>query len=350
MNPHDTACLQTAMLCYHPACVTTSSLRVDMSLLQQQITEKKAMLAELIDLPMQEIAGHCVASWPDADKLDEVLVAAREALPYAHLLYVLRKDGIQLSSNVERKVIDIAWRGRDQSRRPYLMSNLPYRGIMLSSVYMSLRTHKQCITALHSITIDDELVGFFAADFAVNDLPASTSDVTGEFHWQQFRGDPAVRGTVFMQQRTTSLLDENIDEVHELFNVLMTEHGVFHEKIHYSSGRVSLWLLEDPYSYRIHSVNEIIDPDLCLAYPLHPYPENAKIPAEMIKPVLDQFKELRFADETIYLRSSSVNVMNGILGLTFSCDGSHYMPYEEFLERELAFWLGAPTTRREDIA
>jgi hypothetical protein len=49
---------------------------------------------------------------------------------------------------------------------------------------------------------------------------------------------------------------------------------------------------------------------------------------------------LRFADETIYLRSASINIMNGMLGLTFSCDGSHYMPISEFLDRNLSFWLG----------
>ncbi len=36
----------------------------------------------------------------------------------------------------------------------------------------------------------------------------------------------------------------------------------------------------------------------------------------------------------------SINIMNGMLGLTFSCDGSHYMPVEEFLEKNLAFWIG----------
>lgn len=308
------------------------------------------MLAELIDLPMQEIAGHCMAIWPDADKLDALLISARQTLPYAHLLYVLGKDGIQISSNVEKNEVDTAWRCRNQSKRPYLMSNLPYRGIMLSSVYMSLRTHKQCITALHSITINDELVGFLAADFAINDLPASDSGEKEDFHWQQFRGDPAVRGTVFMQERTTSLLDKHIDEVHDLFNVLMAEHGVFHAKIHYSSGRCSLWLYDDPYRYRIHTVDEIVDPDLCLAYPLHDYPEGALIPADAIGLILEQFKALRFADETIYLRSASINIMNGILGLTFSCDGSHYMPYEEFLERDLAFWLGASNKDKKDKA
>ncbi|MCG8099423.1 MAG: hypothetical protein JAZ05_10070, partial [Candidatus Thiodiazotropha taylori] len=55
---------------------------------------------------------------------------------------------------------------------------------------------------------------------------------------------------------------------------------------------------------------------------------------------VEEFKALRFVDETIYLRSASVNIMNGMLGLTFSCDGSHYMPVEEFLAKNLSFWLG----------
>ena len=56
--------------------------------------------------------------------------------------------------------------------------------------------------------------------------------------------------------------------------------------------------------------------------------------------VFQQLKALRFADETIYLRSGSINIMNGMVGLTFSCDGSHYMPVEEFLDKDLSFWLG----------
>jgi hypothetical protein len=79
---------------------------------------------------------------------------------------------------------------------------------------------------------------------------------------------------------------------------------------------------------------------LCLAYPLYPYPEQAVVEPEQIHLVHQQFKGLRFADETIYLRSSSLNIMNGLVGLTFSCDGSHYMPVDEFLERDLAFWVG----------
>jgi hypothetical protein len=87
-------------------------------------------------------------------------------------------------------------------------------------------------------------------------------------------------------------------------------------------------------------VEEIIDPELCLAYPIRPYPEKAITPANDIIKVLQQFKTLRFADETIYLRSGSLNIMNGMVGLTFSCDGSHYMPAAEFLTRNASFCTG----------
>ncbi len=45
-------------------------------------------------------------------------------------------------------------------------------------------------------------------------------------------------------------------------------------------------------------------------------------------------------DETIYLRSGMVNIFNGMVGLTFSCDGSHYMPWKEFLDKGVGFWIG----------
>ena len=78
-----------------------------------------------------------------------------------------------------------------------------------------------------------------------------------------------------------------------------------------------------------------------MAYPHCPYPDKAVIPADRVREVLRTFRALRFMDETLYLRSGSLNVFNGMVGLTFSCDGSHYMPWDEFLDKSLGFWLGA---------
>ena len=51
--------------------------------------------------------------------------------------------------------------------------------------------------------------------------------------------------------------------------------------------------------------------------------------------VLAQCRALRLSDDTPDLRVGSINVINGIVGPTFSRDGFHYMPVEEFLERGL---------------
>ena len=333
-----------------------------MSAIQRTILEKKAALAETISAPLGSLAERAAAVWPDADAIDRTLLDGMPTIPSCHLLYAWGLDGIELSSMVRPSGPDTSWRGRALSQRPYLKNHLPFKGIMLSSVYGSIYTNRQCITALQAVTrgetanapsmargprldpAGDTLLGFIAADFALDDLLRDSKISSAETRWTQYRGDPAVRGTVFMQTRTTSLLDQHIDTVHDSFYQLMTEHGVFHCKIHYSSGRCSLWLYDDPYSYRIHNVDEIINPDICLAYPVHVYPAKARVRPEQIRKVLDEFKQLRFADDTLYLRSSSINIMNATVGLTFSCDGSHYMSVEEFLEKDLAFWLGVRKT------
>lgn len=87
-------------------------------------------------------------------------------------------------------------------------------------------------------------------------------------------------------------------------------------------------------------LDDLIDPERCLAYPQQEYPDIATVPQKDIESVMDMLKALRNMDETVYLRSASFNIVNGIVGLTFSCDGSHYMNYSEFLEWDLEKWFG----------
>ena len=312
-----------------------------MTELQHTILAKKAALADAVSAPLARIAERCAAAWDDADQLDHALVEGISFVPHCHLLYAWDVNGIEVSSVIQKNKVDSSWRGRDLSQRPYLKNHLPFRGIMLSSVYQSMYMRTECVTALQAVVDRKQrLLGFIAADFGVADL-VDDKGAAPILKWQQFRGDPGVRSTVFMQSRTHSLFDEHIDAVLERIERLMRAHGIFHCKIHFSSGRCSFWLLEDPYNYRLHGVEEIVDPELCLAYPAHAYPEEAKTSPEQIRQTFQQFKALRFADETIYLRSSSINIMNNMVGLTFSCDGSHYMPVNEFLEKDMSFWLGS---------
>jgi hypothetical protein len=149
--------------------------------------------------------------------------------------------------------------------------------------------------------------------------------------WLQIRGDPSVRQFVFEQARVTNEFDKRLDEVLARVEVLMLGHGVFHAKLHFSTGQVTLWLLNDPLRYRVHVKEEFLDPDLRFVYPCIPYTAEALVPTLEIPKVLTEFKRLRMQDNQIYLRSASLNVVNGLVGLNFSCDGSHYLNYAEFL-------------------
>jgi hypothetical protein len=37
---------------------------------------------------------------------------------------------------------------------------------------------------------------------------------------------------------------------------------------------------------------------------------------------------------------AAINIFNGMISLTFSCDRSHYVTYDEFLRKDMSFWLG----------
>lgn len=151
--------------------------------------------------------------------------------------------------------------------------------------------------------------------------------------WLQIRGDPSIRKFLFDQSKITNEFDLQIDSVLEKSRHLLTEHGVFHSKVHFSSGQVTLWLLYKPYSYQIVLKEDFLNENFCNNLPKIPYPENAKIPAESIHDIFQIFKKLRMTDDTVYLRSASINIMNGCIGLNFSCDGSHYLDYQDFLAK-----------------
>ena len=125
-----------------------------------------------------------------------------------------------------------------------------------------------------------------------------------------------------------------------MIHSMMVKNGVFHFKLHYSSSRVTLWLYDQPHHYRVHNIDELINGAVVGDYPSQPYPKDARVDAGQLNLALDQFRELRFADENIYLRSGSVNIINGMVGLNFSCDGSHYIPVQEFIDNSMQYWLG----------
>jgi hypothetical protein len=313
-----------------------------MDILQNTIEEVRRRLQQELQAPLDRIAQRLPQVWSNRDALSSVLQESIRELPQCTFVYALNTGGIQISDNVSHAGLLPEHFGRDRSQRPYLKEVVPADGFLLSEAYISLLGRRPSLTALQLIRDSDGTVlGFLGADFDLRNLPTTGSLYEEPTEWRQIKGDPSIRGTVFLQTRTESLMDRDMDGVLSVLEELFTERGVFQCVLHFSSSRATVWTLEDPYRYRILTHDALSDPDTCLAFPSMPYPANALLPAEAVPRILENLKHLRFADETVYLRSSSINVFNGMISLTFSCDGSHYMTWKDFLDRSVGFWLGS---------
>lgn len=310
--------------------------------LKSAVASQRILLRGLLSGAMERLAKKCSEIWPDQEKLQQLLINGRATLPSCKYLYLLDVQACQITENVSADGILPGQLGRDRSQRPYLQEALAGEVFSLSDAYLSRNVRRPTLTAVqHVIDGDGKLLGYLGADFDLRELPLTRELYTQPERWVQMKGDPAIRGGLFSQQRIESPMDRHIDEVLDLLIDLIASHGVFHGKLHFSSSRATLWFIDDPLRYRILDFEDLTDPGIVLTYPYRPYPEDAVIPLEDIGKVLKFFRSLRFMDETLYLRAGSLNIYNGMVGLNFSCDGSHYMPWNQLLEKSLTFWLGS---------
>lgn len=311
--------------------------------LQDAIERQRQVLKGWLSSSLDILAESCRDAWPDRAALERCLEEGMTELPYCKYLYVLDAGAHQITSNYSRKGAMPEHFGRDRSERPYLAEALAGADTSLSEAYLSRNARRPTLTAIQRIkSTQGETLGFLGADFDLRELPATQALYRQPGQWVQLKGDPAIRAGLFHQARNDSPMDQNIDAVLDVMSELITVHGVYHAKLHFSSSRATLWVMNDPYRYRIHGIAELSDPNLLIAYAPMPYPDKAVVPVDRVRDVLETFKSLRFMDETLYLRSGSLNIFNGLVGLTFSCDGSHYMPWDEFLDKNVGFWLGSP--------
>ncbi|MGB5261360.1 MAG: PDC sensor domain-containing protein [Gammaproteobacteria bacterium] len=305
------------------------------------IYQQRSSLAETIKAPLAALAGQVADAWGDREALDIVFADNFSSVPCCMFLYAVDTRGIQVSDNVSRGGLLPEHFGRDRSHRPYMREAVPAWGFLLSDAYLSQRAGRPSLTALQVVRKGDDTVGYIGADFDLRDLPVTAPHYEEPDAWRQIKGDPAIRGTVFQQCRVDSLMDRNMDPAIAILEDLMMERGLFQAVIHFSSSRATVWFVDDPFRYRILDHEALSDPDICMLYPRRTYPDDALIPQQMISAILTGMRQLRTADETLYLRSASINIFNGMISLTFSCDGSHYMSWHEFLDKDMSFWLGS---------
>ena len=304
------------------------------------VQRQRLMLAERLSLPLANIAAKCVPVWNDREALGHVLLASLPSVRHGLFMYVLDSNGIQISDNVSVDGFMPEHFGRDRSSRPYMHEAVPSEGFLLSEAYLSLRLNRPSITALQVVRDNDQVLGFVGIDFDLRDLPVTSELYDESKEWRQIKGDPSIRSSVFLQCRIESPMDKDIDVATAILEDLITDRGMFQSVIHFSSSRATALFMCDPFRYRIFDAEALNYPYICLLYPHHDYPDDAVIPRERIASILKALKKLRLTDETFYLRSASINIFNGLISLTFSCDGSHYMAWKDFLEKDESFWVG----------
>jgi hypothetical protein len=152
--------------------------------------------------------------------------------------------------------------------------------------------------------------------------------------WLQVKGDPSVRNFLFEQSRIESLFDTELDRIHDIVYTLLTSKGAFHVKVHYSSSQLTCWFADDAFRYRVFVLDEVLSPGFLDQFRdssidhLQPV-----IDTENIIAILKEFKRLRSTDQTIYMRNGSINRVNGLIGMNFSCDGAHYIDHKTFFEK-----------------
>jgi hypothetical protein len=296
-------------------------------------------LARMLREPLGVLAEHCAPAWGNCDALNSVLAARFSGIPYCSLLYCMGLDGIQICHDVgPQGVLPQRFR-TDRSQHPYMKEAVPEWGFLLSDAYIGETEHRPSLTALQVVSRDNLTLGYLGATFDLRNLPVTTALYEEPGSWRQVKGDPAIRSTVFHQCRVKSRMDEHLDQTLSILEELLTQRGVFQCQIHFSSSQATIWTRDDPFRYRILDHEALDDPDICLVYPARTYPSDAAIPQNDIQRIFNLMRDMRFADPVFYLRMALINISNGMVSVTFSCDGSHYMPYVEFLKKALSFWF-----------
>jgi hypothetical protein len=306
---------------------------------KESIYLQREELARILREPLGQLAERCAPVWGDGEALDAVLEEHFSSIPHCSFLYCMGTDGIQICNNVERQGIVPGYFGRDRSQRPYMKEAVPVWGFLLSDAYIGLNKQRPSLTALQVVSRDAQTLGFLSADFDLRNLPVTAELYDEPGYWRQIKGDPAIRGTVFLQSRVESRMDGNMEQALCILEELLTQRGVFQCQIHFSSSQATIWTVDDPFRYRILDHEALCDPDICLLYPLRDYPPDATIPQHDINRILATMRTRRLADPTIYLRLGSIDIFNGMVSVTFSCDGSHYMSHAEFLTKDASFWF-----------
>ena len=302
--------------------------------------EEQNSYSNKLESALEKIANNCSRIWNNRTQLDSQLTQGISMIEHCCHIYAINSQGIQVSSSIScsSKKPDGGLE-RDRAQRPYIRQISPGNRFLLSLAYINQKNGKLSVTAIHTVhSPKGALLGYIGVEFMVDQLPHSTSIYDEPNQWKQLKGDPAIRSHLFSQTRVESVMDREMSVVMQQIKTLMCHHGAFQINLHFSSSRTTVWFTESPLKYRLIDAGMLTQPNLSLNYPICKYPTDSKIKESQIGKIFEIFHRLRIGDDTIYLRSASINIFNGLISLTFSCDGTHYLPHTDLLNPDHSFW------------
>lgn len=305
--------------------------------LVQTITQQREILHSWIDTPLKNAAAACADAWSSSGNPFDALHSALGDIPQYALCYLISPDGTIITPAIGPNGVDHQYVGRDISKRPYFMEWDGQQEFLLSRLYRSDGTSLPCITALQAIRVDGESVAVIAIDFDNSETGYREQPLSR--HHTQINGDPSIRQQLFMQTRTISPMEQQIDRINRLLEQLFVERGLFQVQLKYSSSTTTIRFNDRPYHDQLLTLEQLLDQGYISTLKRQPYSSMATVPKGQIMAVLELFKSLRLADENAYLRCGSLNIVTGMVELNFSCDGTHHLPVTEFLEKNISFWV-----------
>lgn len=124
--------------------------------------------------------------------------------------------------------------------------------------------------------------------------------------------------------------DSHLDRLMEIVHALIMTKGVFHINIHFASSQLVCWTLDNPFSFQIYSADEIFTGNFMRLFAPLESKLHTCIGKDQVKAILQSLKWLRSKREGSELRNASIHMINGYIGLGFSCDDTRYINFKHF--------------------
>ena len=124
--------------------------------------------------------------------------------------------------------------------------------------------------------------------------------------------------------------DSNLDRLMEIAHELIMKKGVFHINIHFASSQLVCWTLDNPFSFQIYTADEIFSSGFMRLFAPLESKLHTCIGKDQVKAILQSLKWLRGKREGSELRNASIHMINGYIGLGFSCDDTRYINFKHF--------------------